>query len=351
MQSFFVFASLLSDYTLKFDEWVVTRPDFKDDPSVERKRWIGVLKTSLLYAILEPLWYWLMTTISSSSPWWLLMGSLVHLSALPSSIVLMGECMTDVIKRHNEICGDTKELVREEEGKANEKSEKAGSDFSEYVGRSDEQTPAPKVDLRPCLDRHPLSRIYPFVPLLPIVTAAMSNAGLLFYTRYLKTQDSQIWFERFSFGWIVIGLLCAAMYTMSRWGNKMMHQACGRPLHLYKVPWDVLKYRIGALLLMILLRAAVRSMLSQDPFTWFAFGARGEMRLLGDVDTSDGPGTSRDNKKHMFDRMLAAVPPWVGTTISIVNALAIWGYLLYSWRQKKRQQQRNAKANEISTAE
>ncbi|KAK4501875.1 hypothetical protein PRZ48_007684 [Zasmidium cellare] len=349
LKSFFVFAALLSDYLLKFDEWIVTRPDFNGDSNAERKKWIAVLKTSLAYAVLEPLAYCLMTNISTASSWCLMMGCILHLSAIPSTVILMGECMIKVAKKHNEICDGPKVPIAAEQSTSNQQSEKtaaAESGFPEDDVKSEEQLPSPKVDLRACLDRHPLPRVYPFLTLLPVASAAMANAGLLFYTRYLPTEDSQEWYDKFAFGWTVIAVLSAFMLTMCRYNNKMLHQACGRPLHLTTVPWDVLKYRIPALALMVLVRSGVRMMLSQSAFTWFAFTIEGGVRLLGHVDTSDGPGTSRDNKKHILDRMLSAIPPWVGSTISIVYATGIWAYVFYSWWQKRRQQQRNEQTSE-----
>lgn len=338
-QGFFVFASLISDYTLKFDEWIVTRPNFDGVPSAERKRWIGVLKTSLSYAIAEPLWYALMTCVSNQSPWWLLMGSFMHVQAIPATFVFMGQCMLDVLNKHNEICGDTKQLAKEEEGKANDESEKSGDKLPKSVMELGEETPPlPKVDLRPCLDRHPLPRIYSLAPLFPVATAAMSNAGLLFYTRYLSTPDSQKWYDNFAFGWIFIALLCVFMFTLSRWSNKIIHDGCGRPLNASIFSWDVTKYKLGALFLMVLLRGIVRSLLSQNPLTWFSYSIEGGIRLLGTPNMEDGDGISLDSREHVFDRMLAAIPPWVGTTISIANCIGIWGYIFYSrWRRSRQQ--------------
>lgn len=256
------------------------------------------------------------------------MGSVVHLSAAPSAVVLMGECMLDVFKKHNEICDGPKVPLEAEQSRANEKSENTESGFPEDDVKSEEQTPSPKVDLRPCMDRHPLPRIYALAPLLPVASAAMANAGLLFYARYLSTENSQAWYD--------------IMFTMSRYNNKMIHNACGRPLHVTStVPWDVLKYRLPALVLMVLARSIVRLMLSQSPFTWFTYSIEGGIRLLGYVDASDGPGTSPENKKHFLDRMLASIPPWVGTVISILNAVSVLGYYLHSRWQRRRQKQRN----------
>lgn len=341
-------ASLISDYSLQFDQWIVTRPNFDKDASAERKRWIGILKTSLTYAIAEPLWYWLMTSISNISVWWLLMGCFLHLQSIPSATLMMCQCILDTLNKHREICGDTTKLAKEEEGGFNESTEKSQPELPKSVLEVDDDKHAPpKDDLRPCMDRHPMAKSYALAPIIPTVTAAMANAGLLFYTRYLSTEDSKGWYDGFAFGWFVIAVLCAFCLVFSRMNNKMMHDTCGRPFQLWgSVPWDILKYRLVAIALIILVRAAVRVLLSQDPFTWFSRAPDGTIYLLGSVDTSDRPGTSLDNKEHFFDRMLSALPPWVGTAISIANCVGIWGYIFYRRWQKKKQQRAEQQTTE-----
>lgn len=269
------------------------------------------------------------------------MACLLHSQAIPVTVMIMSELISNVFKKHKEICGDFMGELAMEKGEAHESSEKTAS-LSEKAKENDEEaSPPPRVDLSQCLDRHPLSKLYPFAILLPVATAAMINAGLLFYTRYLDSPDSQAWFSRFAFGWITIALLCACMLILSHWNDYMIHESCVRPNLAFIAPFGELKYRIVALSLMTLVRCIVRSLLSQDPLAWFSYSSDTGITLIGTLGMTHSFG-SDDTPKHLLDRVLDIIPPWVGTTTSIISAVYVWGYIFYSRWQERRQRRQTA---------
>ncbi|KXT06232.1 hypothetical protein AC579_2613 [Pseudocercospora musae] len=322
LQSIFVFFCALSDYLLTFDTWILSA----SLPLTSTNTWISTTTSCLAYAILEPLSYQFMTSLSDFPVWWFLMSSYIHM--------IIG------------VSGTTQVIIEEfkdrDEG-FKDRGEKEGD--VEHVGEKRVSTPElesassspPSSDGKKA---HKASRVFRFIPILTITTAAAMNAGMLFHTRYLSSRDSETWKAKFKFGWIVIAGLCLFFFGMSkntaRTLGTLICPARSRERRENRSRTISVIRQISNLALIFVVKAAMRWVLGQDVLTMAERGGEG-WKLKSSLVIEDVVGQARDGQPqaHFFDRLLFSMPPWLSPVCSVISICSS-AYLIWRARGNKK---------------
>ncbi|KAF7186581.1 hypothetical protein HII31_12139 [Pseudocercospora fuligena] len=323
LQSIFVFLCGLSDYLLAFDIWILSA----SLPLTLTRTWLSTSTSCLAYAILEPLSYQFMTSLSDFPVWWFLMASYLHMifgvSGTTQVFIEEFKDRDESFKDHGEKEGDVEHL--------------AGKQVSTPELESASPTSS-SSDEKKTQER---SRTFRFIPLLTITTAAAMNAGLLFYTRYFSSEDSETWKTKFKFGWIMIAGLCLFFFGMS----KNIARSLGTLIcpiksweRLENKSWTITVTRqISNLALVFVVKAAMRWVLGQDVFTMAERSGEG-WKLKSSLVIEDVAGELRDGQPpaHFFDRLLFSMPPWLSPICSVISICSS-AYLIWRARRDSRE--------------
>ncbi|EME43431.1 hypothetical protein DOTSEDRAFT_54251 [Dothistroma septosporum NZE10] len=356
LHSTLVLCSTLSDNVLAFDYWILSTSlpwtTSLDTPATSQH---SALYACLAYAILDPVWYCIMTSFSDIAMWWFLMACWMHMAAgFPGCIQLLSSAVLDRKKEHEEKCAGAGDLQTADRY-TDEKDEDATT-YDEPRSTPDIEAaePLPKstawaaqeLDFKRCRN-HTMPWSFRIAPLLPICTSAASNAGLLFYTRYLSAKDSMEWQRGFKFGWCVVSALCVFFFLFSKWSTRFMFQiasqnrtsqiqASGRTR---SVVWDTIA---GAAVLMIV-RAGTRFLLGQDVLAFWTvetgpFGRTLALKSQLHIGrwASKPEDGSKSLQSHWFDRFMAKLPWWAGMVGVALNLVGT-GLMIWSKRRERRE--------------
>lgn len=273
-----------------------------------------------------------------------LFGGFLNIIAVDGSTRLKLDSLEKVKKEHEEQCGGT---VAGEDAKATRSSEELipndrdEEDDNEKLLDTDlmESSTPPSSASRdttptPCVTKHKLGRLYQIANYPPIVTASFANAGLLLYCRYLATDESQIWLDNFAFGWTVIVLLSIFTVSVSKYTNRTMHEIMFRPFRPACTVWDAVQI-LTCLALILTVRAGMRVLLGQSPFTPIAWSEAQSAYIVEGYPVPEGELMNEDGTPWQPK----AIWIWLGLASSvcqIVGWSGYWGYRLYIRSRERR---------------
>lgn len=341
----------LSDYTLLFDQWIITAPRAHVSAAVPQTQlWAKACKTALVYAVAEPLVYAAMTSASSIAMWWLLMAAYLHIPVVSGTISYMAEHLRRALEAHKNVCmrsETTHDAYQDDTGSR----DSSPPQVTAIIGHNCAPAATTAPELESGMEKSPSEEVvrspsalctahkptlsYALAPLAPTVTAAATNAALLFYTRYLSTGDSEEWLDRFGFGWTTVLLVTIVCLGVSKAMNPMMGLICNRP----PLPNSLseITQRLVSLAMLFALRAQVRWMSGQTALTIpHPMSESVGIALLPDSWVGEGGGGAEESQ-HVFDRMLTSIPPWLSTTASLCTIVYWSGYFIWLWYQRRRQ--------------
>ncbi|KXT04757.1 hypothetical protein AC578_9718 [Pseudocercospora eumusae] len=312
LQSTFVFLCALSDYLLTFDIWILST----SLPLTSSNTWLSTSTSCLAYAILEPLIYQFMTSVSDFPVLWFTMSSYTHAIVGVSGTT---QVFIEEFKDRDEKEGDVERLG--EKRVSTPEMESASSTSSS----SDEKK------------AREASRVFRFIPILTITTAAAMNAGLLFYTRCLSSEHSETWKAKFKFGWVVIAGLCLFLFGMNkntaRTLGTLICPTRSRERRENKSRTTSVIRQTSNLALVFVVKAAMRWVLGQDVFTTAERSGQG-WKLKSSLVIEDVVEQARNGQPqaHFFDRLLFSMPPWLSPICSVISIFSS-AYLI--WRARR----------------
>ncbi|KAK5122295.1 hypothetical protein LTR85_004206 [Meristemomyces frigidus] len=390
MQSAFVVTVVGSENSLLFDQWIITAP--RDTPRGAhtwstwrrdglRQRWCAALRTTLAYAVAEPVWYWFMSTTSGNAAWWMLVAAYGSVGTVGVMMWIVSFGVKEMMcgcgrKGRCTLVGGAaaaavtaRPQYRDDEGgqapaakciaevaardviHTDDKREKMVLYPSQALPEGEQHRQhqqAPAIELTatepPPNCTHKAPRKLLLAPLLPAVSAAATNAALVLYTRSLASEDTRAWLDRSAIGWTVIALLCALFFAVAK-GVPLciVGPVCNRRLAL---PADggrrekvvEVVQRLACLMILILVRGMVRAVVGhEEAFVRVSVveGSGWGLQILGTRES----GHDGSESGHVLDRALAMIPWWYGWVwpLPLLIALpAVWEKW-QRWRAERRE--------------
>ncbi|KAK3676769.1 hypothetical protein LTR78_003546 [Recurvomyces mirabilis] len=357
LTNIFVLAALLTDYLVLFDFWILTPPSSPTGPPTpQRKRWLAGLKTTVCYAITQPLWSWAVAASSADGVFWILMASYAALLSGSGALAIFSAGVEFIVKEHNENClilqdnkvedstpGSVPKLeTAAEPGQPRIESGEIDSSEAEKATLSSRA----QQQRKPCT-RHTLPSSYYLAILLPTLTAAAADSALLFFARFLTSKNSMDWIQESAVGWKIFTSVAAFSYA----GSKVMNWMAASFANRGRTPGRTQSWRVwvafGAekamlLLILFMLRSTLRVLLGQKVFLGFTWNANNlSLRLIGPL-LNHGDVLQPAATKKILGINWYALPRWTTwLTNGIVAVGQVWWIISGPMRRNRAVREEN----------
>jgi len=248
------------------------------------------------------------------------MASYAAILSVLGALAIFDAGLQAIVKEHNEHCLSLESTGFDSDPKL-ETTPKLELSPIESVGIDGLHTEKAILSSRPqqqqmrC-SRHVLPASYYFAIMLPTLTAAAANSGLLFFARFLTSKDSVDGIIGSAVGWNILTSVAALSYAGSKVMNWMPASFANRsPLSTRTRSWRASSTFVAEkavlLLTLFVLRSTMRVLLGQRVLLGVSWDANSAtMQLIGPLLNHEDVLQPAAAKK-MVGINWHALPPWV----------------------------------------